>query len=121
MQEGSVWEAALSAPRFELNRLLAIVDCNAFQATGAVADILLPDSLPDKWESFGWNTVTLDGHDIPALLAVLETLPANSAPTMVLAKTVKGKGVPAVEGKDRSHFTTLKEEQVQEALKGLEV
>ena len=121
IQEGSVWEAALSAPRFELNNLLAVVDCNTFQSTGPVKDILPLDPLQDKWESFGWNTVEIDGHDIPTLLAFLETLPAPSVPTMILAKTIKGKGVPAVEGKERSHFVTLKADQVEEALKGLEI
>jgi transketolase len=121
LQEGSVWEAALSAPRFGLDNLLAIVDRNGLQATAAVDDILPLDPLEEKWRSFCWNTEVIDGHDMGAILGALERFTAQEGPTVVIANTVKGKGVPSVEGRRRAHFTTLAEDEVSEALAMLEV
>jgi len=121
LQEGSVWEAALCAPRFGLENLLAIVDRNAFQASAAVDDVLPLGPLEEKWKSFCWNTQVIDGHDMGAIVEALERLPAEKGPTAIIANTVKGKGVPAVEGSTRAHFTTLQDDEVREALDGLEV
>jgi len=121
LQEGSVWEAALCAPRFGVENLLAIVDRNGLQANAAVADILPLDPLEEKWRSFCWNTQVIDGHDMGAILAALERFPAEKGPTVVIADTVKGKGVPGVEGRRRAHFMTLADDQVREALAALEV
>jgi transketolase len=121
LQEGSVWEAALCAPRFGLTNLLAIVDCNGFQANAATDDILPLDPLEEKWRSFCWNTQVIDGHDMRAILGALEHFPAQEGPTVLIANTVKGKGVPAVEGRRRAHFTTLTDDEVKEALAALEV
>jgi transketolase len=82
LQEGSVWEAALCAPRFGLENLMAIVDRNAFQASSAVADILPLDPLEEKWKSFCWNTQVIDGHDTGAILEALERFPAGNGPTV---------------------------------------
>jgi transketolase len=120
LQEGSVWEAALCAPRFGLENLMAIVDRNGFQASSAVADVLPLDPLEEKWKSFCWNTQVIDGHDMGAILEALERFPAENGPTVVIANTVKGKGVPAVEGTKRAHFTTLQDDEVKEALEVLE-
>jgi transketolase len=121
LQEGSVWEAALCAPRFGVRSLLAIVDRNGFQAGAAVDDILPLDPLEAKWKSFSWNTQVIDGHDMGAILAALERFPAQEGPTVIISNTVKGKGVPAVEGKARAHFTSLSDDEVREALGRLEV
>jgi transketolase len=121
LQEGSVWEAALCAPRFGLTNLLAIVDRNGFQANAATDDILPLDPLEEKWRSFCWNTQVIDGHDMQAILGALERFPAQEGPTVLIANTVKGKGVPAVEGRRRAHFTTLTDDEVKEALAALEV
>jgi transketolase len=121
LQEGSVWEAALCAPRFGVRNLLAIVDRNGFQASSAVDDVLSLDPLEDKWKSFSWNTQVIDGHDMGEILAALERFPAAEGPTAIIANTVKGKGVPAVEGQTRAHFTSLSEDEAREALEGLEV
>ncbi len=121
IQEGTVWEAALSAPRFGLENLLAIVDRNKFQAAKAVDDVLPLGPLDEKWRSFRWNTEVIDGHDMGAILGALERFPAETGPTVVIANTVKGKGVPAVEGRARAHFTSLKDDEVKEALATLEV
>ncbi len=121
MQEGSVWEAALCAPRFGLENLLAIVDCNRFQANAPVADIVPIEPLEDKWRSFSWNTQVIDGHEMGSILGALERFPAKEGPTVIISRTIKGKGVPAVEGTARAHYTSLEEPEVEEALKGLEV
>lgn len=120
LQEGSVWEAALCAPRFDLTNLLAIVDRNGFQASAAVDRILPLDPLEEKWRSFCWNTQVIDGHDIGAILAALERFPAEEGPTVLIADTVKGKGVPSLEGRSRAHFTTLTDDELKEALTPLE-
>jgi transketolase len=121
LQEGSVWEAALCAPRFGLENLLTIVDRNALQASGAVDQILPLDPLEEKWQSFRWNTRVIDGHDMGAILAALERFPADEGPTALIANTVKGKGVPAVEGTARSHYLSLSDDEIEEAIAALEV
>ena len=120
LQEGSVWEAALCAPRFDLTNLLVIVDHNGFQASAAVDRILPLEPLEEKWRSFCWNTQVIDGHDIGAILAALERFPAAEGPTVLIAETVKGKGVPSLEGRSRAHFTTLTDDELKEALTTLE-
>jgi transketolase len=121
MQEGSVWEAALSAPRFRLDNLVAIVDQNRYQALGAVEQIVPVEPLADKWRSFRWNVVEIDGHDMAQVVTALERAPEPGRPTMILAHTVKGKGVPCLEDSPRAHYTRLTPEEAAEALKGLEV
>jgi len=121
LQEGSVWEAALCAPRFGLENLLAIVDRNGFQAGAAVDDILPLDPLEEKWRSFCWNTQVVEGHDMSAIVEALERFPAEKGPMVIIADTVKGKGVPAVEASTRAHFTSLRDDEVRAALDGLGV
>jgi transketolase len=121
LQEGSVWEAALCAPRFGLQNLLAIVDRNGLQAAASVEDLLPLDPLEEKWRSFRWNTQVIDGHDMEAILGALDRFPAGEGPTALIANTIKGKGVPSVEGRRRAHFTTLARAELEEALTGLEV
>jgi transketolase len=121
LQEGSVWEAALCAPRFGLANLLAIVDRNGFQANATTDDILPLDPLEEKWRSFRWNTQVIDGHDIAAILGALERFPAREGPTAIIANTVKGKGFPTVEGRRRVHFMNLKDDDVEAARAALEV
>ncbi len=120
LQEGSVWEAALCAPRFGLENLLAVVDRNGLQAAANVDDLLPLGPLEEKWRSFRWNTQVIDGHDMEAILAALDRFPAAEGPTVLIANTVKGKGVPSVEGRRRAHFTTLTGAELEEALATLE-
>ena len=113
-------EAALSAPRFGLENLLAIVDYNRFQAAGNVDAVMPVEPLADKWRAFRWNVTEIDGHDMSAIVSALEALPAVHGPTVIIAHTVKGKGVPGVEGTGRAHYTMLTEEEVQRTLASLE-
>lgn len=121
LQEGSVWEAALCAPRFGLKNLLAIIDRNRLQACGEVDEILSLEPLEAKWQSFNWNTIVIDGHDMSAILKALDSFPASSGPTAIIANTVKGKGVAGVAGTPRAHFTSLFDNELEEALAGVEV
>ena len=121
LQEGSVWEAALCAPRFGLENLMAIVDRNGFQASHAVDDGLSLDGLEKKWQSFDWNTHVIDGHDLGAIQETLNKFPSDNGPTVIIVNTIKGKGVPAVEGTTRAHYTTLSDDEISEALEAMEV
>jgi transketolase len=120
LQEGTVWEAALSAPRFGLEHLVAIVDYNRFQAGGAVDQVLPLEPLADKWRAFGWNVLEIDGHDLAAIVGAFERVPAPRGPTAIIAHTMKGKGVPGVEGTARAHYTMLTDEEAERALAALE-
>jgi transketolase len=120
LQEGTVWEAAMAAPRFGLEHLLAIVDYNRFQAAGSVDEVMPLEPLADKWRAFRWNVSEIDGHDMTAIVAALEAAPGAHGPTVIIAHTIKGKGVPGVEGTGRAHYTMLTDEEVQRTLAALE-
>ena len=89
--EGSIWEAAASASHFGLSNIVAIIDKNGLQYDGKTEDVLSMESLTKKWESFGWSTIDVDGHNVSALYDVLSV--SSDKPLVVIAHTVKGKGV----------------------------
>ncbi len=103
LQEGSTWEAAMSASHFGLDGLVALVDCNGIQADGPV--VLDMEPVADKWRSFGWETFEIDGNDMDA---VIETLAAarqrNGKPKAIVLRTLPGKGVRRIEQSEKSHF-----------------
>jgi transketolase len=116
LQEGSVWEAAMAASSLGLDRLVAVVDRNRLQITGATEQAVALEPLADRWASFGWAVREVDGHDLGALGAALGQVPARAGrPTVVIAHTVKGKGLPFVEGKPHSHYARLRDRQHQRA------
>jgi transketolase len=99
INEGSVWEAALSASKHRLSSLTAIIDYNKLQSYGRVADVMPLEPLADKWTAFGFAVAEVDGHDVAALNAVFADLPfAAGAPNLIIAHTVKGAGVAFAEG-----------------------
>jgi transketolase len=99
LDEGSVWEAALSAAKHKLASLTAIVDYNKLQSYGPVADVMPLEPLADKWRAFGFAVREVDGHDVAALRAIFAELPfAADRPSLVIAHTVKGAGIPFAEG-----------------------
>ena len=108
LQEGSVWEAALGAAALGLDGLVAIVDRNELQLTGRTESICSLEPLADKWRSFGWAVREVDGHDLAAVLPALTSAPWRpGSPSLVLAHTVKGQGIPMVAGRTQSHYATL--------------
>lgn len=117
-EEGQVWEAAMSAPRFELDNLCAIVDFNKIQQTSSVEEILPTlNPLPDKWRAFSWHVIECDGHDLRALFGALdEAATTKHKPTVIIAHTVKGKGVSFMENSTEWHGKTPNEEQAKQAI-----
>jgi len=120
--EGSIWEAALLASAQRVNNLCVIIDFNKWQATGRSQEIMALDPLPEKWLAFGWNAYEVDGHDMPMLLDTLQRFPAaNAQPTVIVAHTVKGKGVSFMEDNHNWHYRTPSAEEVVQALRELSV
>lgn len=112
--EGSIWEAAASASHFELSNVVAIIDKNGLQYDGKTDDVLSMESITKKWESFGWDTVEVEGHSIPALYDVLSA--TSDKPRAVIAHTVKGKGVSFMENNPLWHHARFTKEQYNMAM-----
>ena len=122
IQEGQNWEAAMFAPFHKMNNLTLIVDYNKLQLDGFVAKILDVAPLGEKFKSFGWHVVEIDGHDMPVVLKTLKEARANKSdkPTCIIANTIKGKGVSFMENSPEWHGVAPKPEQVAAAVKELE-
>ncbi|MEA1959577.1 MAG: transketolase [Chloroflexota bacterium] len=119
--EGQVWEAAMAAPHFGADNLVAIVDRNSIQLDGWTKDIMNTEPLADKWRAFNWHVIEIDGHDIEQIIAALnEAVSIKGRPTAIIAKTVKGKGVSFMENKAEFHGKAPTTEQAEQALKELE-
>jgi transketolase len=117
LQEGQVWEAAMAAARYQLANLTAVVDRNGVQLDGRVDDIMPLGDLADKWRAFGWNAVEVDGHDPVDLIRALGIASAcNETPSVVIANTVKGKGVSFMEGNHEWHGKPLGTDDLKNAL-----
>lgn len=112
LNEGLIWEAAMSAAHYKLGNLVGIVDRNGLSLDGFTEDIMSLEPLLQKWEAFGWRAWEVDGHDMRALLDIFEKLPPTSdtKPTIIVAKTVKGKGVSFMENTIDWHYGNLDEE-----------
>ncbi|MEW6264294.1 MAG: transketolase [Thermodesulfobacteriota bacterium] len=118
--EGSVWEAAMFASGQRLERLMAIVDFNKWQATGRSREVMGLEPLVEKWRAFGWSAYEVDGHDLKALIEVLDILPDGTGrPVAVIAHTVKGKGVSFMEDDNNWHYRIPTAEEVEQARKEL--
>lgn len=122
-QEGQVWEAAMEAAQYKLDNLVAVVDCNGLQIDGKVSDVMNVEPLDKKYESFGWNAVEVDGHEVEQIITALTWAKAqrNGKPTVILAKTVKGKGVSFMENVAGWHGKAPSREELQKALAELGV
>lgn len=117
IQEGMIWEAAMAAAHFKLDNLTAFLDYNGFQIDGPVTDIMSPEPVADKWKAFGWHVVEIDGHNMEEIIAAVEMAKATSGkPTMIVAKTVKGKGVSFMENQVGWHGVAPKPEEMERAL-----
>jgi transketolase len=115
-EAGQVWEAAMAAAHFKAGRLTAILDYNKFQETGPISREMALEPLVEKWRSFGWRVAEVDGHDLGALIASLTSLKSNQdRPAILIAHTVKGKGVSFVEADFTFHGRALNHEQAAKA------
>ena len=120
-EEGQTWEAALSGAHFGLDNVTAIVDNNGIQLSGRTCDIMSLDPLTQKWQAFGWHTIEIDGHDFDQILSAYQKAENQKGmPTVVLARTVKGKGVSFMENNVAFHGKAPTPEEAERALKELE-
>ena len=122
MQEGIVWEAAMSATKFAADNLLLIVDNNGVQLDGTLAEIMPMGDIAAKWRSFGWHVLHIDGHRVEMIdAAVDEAQTVKGKPTIIIADTIKGKGVPFMEGQSAWHGKPISQEEFEHAMQELEV
>jgi len=105
MQEGSTWEAAMSASSFRLDNLWAMVDCNGIQADGPM--VLDIEPVIDKWRAFNWSALEVDGNDMTRLVAAFDGLRAASGPKVIVLRTTPGSGVPTLMARERAHFVRV--------------
>ncbi|WP_158735839.1 transketolase [Alteribacillus sp. YIM 98480] len=122
LQEGQVWEAAMSAASFKLGNLVAIVDNNKVTVDGNTEELMNINPIKEKWENFGWNVVEVDGHDIEALVETFENLPPadSDVPTAIICDTVAGKGVSFMEHGYEWHVANLGEGDIKRAIEEIE-
>ena len=117
VQEGQIWEAAMTAAHYKLNNLCAFLDNNNLQIDGKVSEIMGVEPLDKKWEAFGWNVIKIDGHDFEQILSALDKArECKDKPTMIIAKTIKGKGVSFMENVCGFHGVAPTLEELERAL-----
>lgn len=118
--EGEIWEAAMAAAKYRLDNLIAICDFNRVQLDGPIDEIMPLDSLPEKWKAFNWNVIEINGHKIEEILKALdEANQTKNKSTIIVAHTIKGKGVSFMEGKFEWHGRAPNEEEYKIALQEL--
>jgi len=119
-QSGVVWEAAMAASKFRLEKLTAILDYNGVQLSGPVHEVMPIEPLRDKWEAFGWQVFEIDGHNVRQILDALDAVRGiHGKPSIIIAHTVKGKGVSFMEGNCAWHGKAPNQEQYEQALREL--
>lgn len=121
LEEGQVWEAAMFAPHYKLDNIVAIVDFNGLQIDGDITEVMNPTPIDKKFEAFGWNVIVIDAHnydEIKAALAAAKTV--KGKPTVIIAKSIKGKGVSFMENQASWHGSAPNEEQYNQAMSELE-
>lgn len=119
LNEGSMWEGFLVAKAFKLDNLVAIVDRNEFQANVRTEDLIPIEPLEPKFEAFGWNVKRVSGHDYNALESAFQWIPQNESPSIIVADTVRGKGLPSIERRADRWFVNFKPDEVEQLLKEL--
>ena len=117
IQEGIVWEAAMSAAHYKLDNIVAFLDNNGLQIDGNVEDVMDVGSIVNKFKAFGWNVIEIDGHDFDQIFAALDMSRSTvDKPTMIVAKTIKGKGVSFMEDQAGWHGKAPSDEELERAL-----
>jgi transketolase len=118
--EGQVWEAAAAAAQYKMDSLTAIIDVNGLQLSGCTKDIICLEPMPDKWSSFGWHTIEVNGHDLKQVLDAFEQAKkVKGKPTVIIARTIKGKGVSFMENNVNFHGNAPNAKEMEIALKEL--
>jgi transketolase len=122
LNEGSTWEAVMSASHWKLDNLIAIVDVNNQQADGHSSEILSFEPIVDRWQAFGWFTQRVDGNDLEALVSAFDAARnhSGSQPRVIICDTKMGKGVPFLETREKTHFIRVEEHEWDLALRNLE-
>jgi len=121
LQEGQIWEAAMTGAHYKLDNLCILVDNNGLQIDGPVAKVMGVEPIADKWRAFGWDVQDIDGHDMAQIVAALDKAETvKGKPTAIVCRTVKGKGSKVFEGKVEFHGTTPSKEELEIALKELD-
>ncbi len=121
IQEGQVWEAAMTASHYRTANLCAIVDNNGLQIDGRCAEVMKVDPIAEKWAAFGWNTLEIDGHNMDEILSAFDRAEQiNDKPTVIVAKTTKGKGSSIFEDKVQYHGVAPTRDELEFALKELQ-
>ena len=117
LEEGQIWEAAMAASHYELDNLVAIIDVNGLQINGSTSDVMCIDPINGKFSMFGWNVVNIDGHNIEEIQNAFKKAKNHKGkPTVIVAKTVKGKGISYMENNVKWHSGILNEEEYQIAM-----
>jgi len=120
IQEGNIWEAAMASAHFKADNLCAILDYNGFQIDGKICHIMELEPLVDKWKAFGWHTIEIDGHNMKEILSAYdEAKRIKGKPVIIIARTVKGKGVSFMENVCDFHGRAPTQEEAERALKEL--
>jgi transketolase len=121
LEEGSIWEAAMFAKKYQLGNLIAIIDVNGFQYGGTTKDIMNLEPIEERWKSFGWNVLTVNGNDVSELQKVLDKKNLKeSLPTCIVANTVKGNGLSFSRNNNDWHHNKLSQKQLEQALAELQ-
>ncbi|ACM61137.1 transketolase [Caldicellulosiruptor bescii] len=121
IQEGQIWEAAMTAAHYKLDNLTAFLDHNGLQIDGKITEVMSPEPVDEKFKAFGWHVIKIDGHDFNQIeKAVNEAKTIKEKPTIIIAETVKGKGVSFMENEAGWHGTAPNKEQAQKALEELQ-
>lgn len=122
LNEGSTWEAAMSASHWKLDNLIAIIDVNNQQADGHSSEVLAFEPIVDRWQAFGWFTQRVDGNDLPALVAAFDAARQHpgTQPRVIICDTKMGKGVPFLETREKTHFIRVDEHEWDLALNNLD-
>ena len=120
IEEGQVWEAAMSAAHYKLDNLCAVLDFNGLQIDGPIKEVMDPNPIKEKWEAFRWHTIEIDGHSFQEILeAFSEAKKVKGQPSIIIAKTIKGKGVSFMENVVDFHGVAPTKEETKKALKEL--
>lgn len=121
LEEGQIWEASMAAAHYKLDNLTAFLDNNGLQIDGRITDVMSPEPIADKFEAFGWNVLKVDGHDIEKIIQVIkQARDTKGKPTIIIAKTIKGKGVSFMENQAGWHGTAPNKEQRNQAIAELD-